>query len=65
MKPYTAYVATLAAVAVAGVVRWFLDPLLGDHLPYATFFAAVAAASWVGGLRPALLATVVGFVAAL
>jgi PAS domain-containing protein len=64
-KPLLQYVVALAAVAAAVVVRWFLDPLLGDHIAYTTFFAAVAVASCVGGLRPALLAIVVGFVAAL
>jgi PAS domain S-box-containing protein len=64
-KPLLQYVVPLAAVAAAVVIRWFLDPLLGDHIPYTTFFAAVAIASCVGGLRPALLAIVVGLVAAL
>jgi PAS domain S-box-containing protein len=57
------YVLSLAAVATAVIVRWILDPLLGDYIPYATFFAAVAVASCVGGLGPALLAIVVGCVA--
>jgi PAS domain S-box-containing protein len=34
-----------------------LDPLLGDRLPYATVLPAVAVTAWVGGWRPALLAT--------
>ncbi len=59
------YGLTLAAVAAAGLLRWLFDPSLGDHLPFVTFFVAVAVASWAGGLRPALLATWLGFVVAL
>ena len=43
------------------MVRWLLDPALGDQLPYPTFFVAVIFAAWIGGLRPALLATGLGF----
>ena len=49
-------VAGLATAAAFGV-RLLLDPLLGDHLPYLTFFAAVVAAAWHGGWWPGLLAT--------
>ena len=63
-SPLTRYGVTVAAVAAAMLARWLLDPLLGDHHPFATFFAAVAVASWVGGLRTALLATALGFVLA-
>src|SRR5207248_3498051 len=48
-------VAGLATAAAFGV-RLLLDPLLGDHLPYLTFFAAVVAAAWHGGWWPGLLA---------
>ena len=54
------YGVSLAAVAVAFVARWWLDPLLGDRLPLATFVIAVIVAAWAGGLRPALLATGLG-----
>ena len=58
------YGLTLAASVVAGLLRWLCDPFLGDHLPFVTFFVSVAAAAWLGGLRPALLATGLGFVVA-
>lgn len=57
------YFFAVAAVAVAAVVRWLLDPLLGDSLPLLTFYIAVAVTAWYGGLRPALLASTLGFVA--
>ncbi|MBY0527310.1 MAG: CHASE3 domain-containing protein [Gemmataceae bacterium] len=59
------YGVSLVAVSLAGAIRWLLDPWLGDHIPYATFFGAVVVAAWYGGFRPALLATALGFVLAL
>lgn len=59
------YLFAVGAIAVAAIVRWLLGPLLAEHLPYLTFFIAVAVTAWYGGLRPALLATALGFVAAL
>ena len=55
------YGLAFVAVAVAGLLRWLFDPFLGDHLPFVTFFVSVAAMAWLGGLRPALLATGLGF----
>ncbi|HET6837586.1 MAG TPA: PAS domain S-box protein [Gemmatimonadales bacterium] len=54
LTPYL--VATAAVLGMAGV-RWLLTPLLGEALPFITFFPAVFLASWYGGLRPALFAT--------
>jgi PAS domain S-box-containing protein len=53
----------LAATAAVVLVRWLLDPWLGDFLPLVTLYGAVAVASWYGGYRPALLATALGFLA--
>ena len=50
--------------ALALTLRSLLDPWLGEHLPFVTFFVAVAVAAWLGGLRPALLATLLGFLSA-
>jgi K+-sensing histidine kinase KdpD len=58
-----AYAVTFVAVAFAA--RWLLDPLLGERLPFTTFFVAVVIAARIGGLRPALLATGLGFLLAL
>ena len=56
-------VAALAMVAAVGV-RWLLDPWLGDQVPFATLYGAVAAAVWWGGVPPAMWATALGYVAA-
>src|SRR6185369_8141561 len=52
-----------AAVVLAVLIRWALDPLMGDTLPLVTIFAAVAAAVWVGGYRVAIPIALIGYVA--
>jgi PAS domain S-box-containing protein len=52
------YLVSLAAVGAALALRWLLDPLLAGTLPFVTLFGAVAAAVWVGGRGPAILAAV-------
>jgi PAS domain S-box-containing protein len=51
------------AVGLAVLLRWLLDPLLGDALPLVTLFGAVAAAAWVGGFRVAIPASLFGYAA--
>lgn len=51
----------LAAAAV--LVRLALDPWLDNALPLVTLFGAVAAAVWMGGIGPAVLTAVLGYVA--
>ena len=57
------YVLGLLAVAVAVLLRWILDPLMGDALPLVTLFGAVAAAVWLGGYRVAIPITLIGYIA--
>jgi K+-sensing histidine kinase KdpD len=47
----------LACTAAAAVIRLVLNPWLGEGLPFLTFFPAVAAAAWAGGLRGGITAT--------
>jgi PAS domain S-box-containing protein len=54
--------AVVAAIA-AVLLRWLLDPLIGDAFPFITLFGAVAGAVWVGGYRPALVTALIGYVA--
>jgi PAS domain S-box-containing protein len=55
--------AALFFTALAVLLRWLLDPVLGEYLPLATLYGAVAIATWLGGYRPALLAVVAGYFA--
>ena len=57
------YVFGIVALAAVVLLRWFLDPLLGDTLPLVTLYGAVAAAVWWGGHRPAILVTILGYLA--
>jgi PAS domain-containing protein len=49
--------------ALAVLLRWLLDPWLGDSLPLSTLYGAVAVAVWLGGYQSALLAVVLGYLA--
>jgi PAS domain S-box-containing protein len=57
------YLIALAAVLVAVLVRGLLDPWLTSHVPFITMFGAVAFTAWVAGLQPAIVATIVGYLA--
>ncbi|HSQ20914.1 MAG TPA: PAS domain S-box protein [Blastocatellia bacterium] len=58
-----AYVLGIGALAVVVLLRWLLDPLLGDMFPLITLYGAVAAAVWLGGYRPAILVAILGYLA--
>src|SRR5688500_15764112 len=57
-----AYGGAVAVTLAALFLRWFLDPWLGNQVPYITLYGAVAIAVWFGGLGPAVLAMVLGYV---
>jgi PAS domain S-box-containing protein len=57
----SAYAIALAAAAAAVLLRFLLDPWLGDRVPFITLFAAVAVSVWAGGYRAALVTTGLGF----
>ena len=50
-----AYALAIAALVAAVLLRYLLDPWMGDSLPLVTLFGAVAAAVWIGGYRPAII----------
>jgi PAS domain S-box-containing protein len=56
---FLGFLALLAAV----LLRWLLDPVLGDALPLVTLFGAVAAAVWLCGYRLAVPVTLLGYLA--
>lgn len=57
------YAVGIVALAVAVLLRWLLDPLMGDSLPLVTLFGAVAAAVWLGGYRPGIMVALLGYLA--
>jgi len=57
--------AALIATGIALAWRLALDPFLGDHLPYVTFFMAIVFATWYAGLAASLTATLLGGLAAV
>lgn len=60
LKGYSIAILTTAA---AVLVRWLVDPWVGDTVHLVTLYAAVAATAAYAGWRPALLATVLGYLA--
>ncbi len=52
------------AILFAGIARLLLDPFLGDHFPYLTFFIAVAVSALYGGLWPSVMAVALSAIAA-
>lgn len=61
-NPVTRYTVALAAAAVALSLRWVLYPVLGESLPYVTFFPAVVFTSWFCGVAPSMVLVAVGIV---
>jgi PAS domain S-box-containing protein len=59
----TTYALAIVALGAAVLIRYLLDPWMGDALPLVTLFAAVAAAVWIGGYRPAMLVAILGYLA--
>lgn len=58
------YGSAVAAVLVATFVRELLDPVLGEEVPFVTYFVAVVFSAWYGGWGPAVLSLALGTVSA-
>ena len=58
------YAIALLSVAAAVLLRWILVPVLHNNFGLITLYGAVAIAVWYAGWRPAVLATVLGYIAA-
>ena len=58
----SSYLFALLAAGVALGLRLALDPWLGDRVPYITLFGAIIVAAWYGGVGPALLAALAGWI---
>src|SRR5262245_49855821 len=57
------YLIAIAALAAAVVLRYLLDPWMGNTLPLVTLFGAVAAVVWTVGVRPATAVAILGYLA--
>ncbi|MCA9470926.1 MAG: ATP-binding protein [Nitrospirales bacterium] len=51
----------ISTITLATIARILFNPFLGGHLPYVTYFIAVAVSARMEGWRSATLVTVVGF----
>jgi signal transduction histidine kinase len=60
-RTISAYLISVLTVGAATLLRIGLDPVLGEHHPFTLYFAAVAIASWYGGLGPGFLAIVLSY----
>jgi PAS domain S-box-containing protein len=58
------WIIALVAVAVAAGLRFALDPWLGAAHPFPLFLGAVIVAVWFGGIAPAVVAGLAGYLAA-
>lgn len=61
---FTRYGIAVAAIAIATALRLLLNPLFGDSFPFATLFLAILLTVWWSGFGPAILATMLGGIAA-
>jgi PAS domain S-box-containing protein len=62
-RPLLTYGTAFIALAAAILLRYALDSWMGDRLPLVTLFGAVAAAVWIGGIRPATVVALLGYFA--
>jgi signal transduction histidine kinase len=59
-----AYGAAFAGVALCTLLRWPLQPLIGDSNSYTLFYPAILVVSWFGGLGAGIAATLLSALAA-
>lgn len=64
MRSAMPYCIAMGSVVAATLIRWLLDPYLVNGQVFSAYYAAVAITAWLGGWRPALVALVLGGIAA-
>lgn len=64
-SPMSGYLVAVAATLVVLLIRLLLSGLLGETAYFFPFVIAVTLSSWHGGLKPGLLATLLGSTAAI
>jgi diguanylate cyclase (GGDEF)-like protein/PAS domain S-box-containing protein len=55
------YGCAVVSIALATGVRLLLDPLLGDRSAFSVLLFAILLTAWYGGVRPAIVAAILGF----
>src|SRR4051812_14134789 len=60
LSPLLRYGIAVAAIACTLLIRWVIDPYVGNTGIFIFFAAPVAVAAFYGGLGPGLLATALG-----
>jgi PAS domain S-box-containing protein len=55
------YALSFLGLGAAVLLRYALDRWMGNSLPLVTLFGAVAGAVWIGGYRPAIVVTFIGY----
>lgn len=58
------FLVAFVTVGLGTALRLGLDPVLGEHHPFTIYFAAVAITAWYGGFAPAVVATILAYLAA-
>jgi PAS domain S-box-containing protein len=60
---FSRYVLSFVALSGAVLLRFALDPILGDTIPFVTMFGAVAAGVWLAGYASGVAVALFGYVA--
>ena len=55
------YGIAVLAVSAAILLRWAVDPWLGNQYPFVTVLGAVGITAWAGGVGPGVMATAAGY----
>src|SRR5439155_12318809 len=63
-SPFAAYTVAVVATVLALGARYVMSRWVGSQLPHVTFYLSVSVAAWYGGVGPALVALLLGVVAA-
>jgi signal transduction histidine kinase/CheY-like chemotaxis protein len=61
MRKIVPYLWSMLVIGMAALARAGLAPVLGDHYPLGTFYAAVAVIGWLWGVGPAVMAAILGY----
>lgn len=55
--PFIRYGAAVMLVICTALLRWLLNPILGNYVPFITFYLGVVVSAWIGGVGPGVLST--------